>query len=179
MRLAQQYKEEIVPKLKSQFSYANTMAVPRVTKVTLNVGIGRHAKDSAYIEGVVDTLRRISGQQPIITKARQSIASFKVREGAPVGVAVTLRGARMYDFLEKLVNVTFPRVRDFRGVSTKSFDGQGNYSVGIKENVAFPEVKSEDIDKMHGLEVNITTTAQTAEEGEALLRQMGFPFQSE
>lgn len=179
MRLVEQYKQDIAPKLQEQFSYANVMAIPRVIKVTLNVGVGRHSKDSAYIEGVVETLRRITGQQPVITKARKSIASFKIREGAPVGVTVTLRGARMYDFLEKLVHVTFPRVRDFRGISTKSFDKTGNYTVGIKEHTAFPEISAEDLDKIHGLEVSITTTAKTAPEGEALLRLMGFPFKSE
>lgn len=179
MRLAEQYKKEIVPKLTEQFGYSNVMAVPRVKKVTINVGVGRHTKDKAYIDGVVDTLRRITGQQPVLTKARKSIASFKLREGSIVGVTVTLRGERMYDFLQKLVHITFPRVRDFRGISAGSFDKTGNYSVGMKDTIAFPEVRAEDIEKVHGLEVAVTTTATTAAEGEALLRLMGFPFKAE
>lgn len=176
MTFQEQYKQDILPKLKEQFGYTNDLAVPRITKVTLNVGVGRHSKDKAYIDNVVETLQRITGQRPVLTKARKSIASFKLREGAIVGVKVTLRGARMHDFLQKLVHITFPRVRDFRGISPHAFDKQGNYTVGIKENLAFPEIRAEDLEKVHGLEACISTTARSKEEGEALLRLMQFPF---
>ena len=153
--------------------------MPRVNRITINVGVGRVNKDKAFMANVINTLTKITGQKPVQTKARQSIATFKVREGAIVGVVVTLRGKRMYDFLDKLVNVSLPRVRDFRGLSPKSLDKQGNYSIGLKENIAFPEIRADEIEKIHGLEVCISTTANTKEEGEKLLRLMGLPLKKE
>ena len=179
MKLQEKYKKEIAPEMKKQFNCANILATPRLNKVVLNVGVGKFSKDKAHIETVAETLRKISGQNPIFTKARKSIASFKVREGAVVGVTVTLRGQRMYDFLEKLVNISLPRVRDFRGLSTKIVDQCGNATIGIKENIAFPEITADDIEKIHGLEVCITTTANNKEEGLALLKLIGFPFKKE
>ncbi|PIZ95155.1 MAG: 50S ribosomal protein L5 [Candidatus Magasanikbacteria bacterium CG_4_10_14_0_2_um_filter_37_12] len=174
--LYKQYKDEVVPVLKEKFGYQNVMQVPRIEKVVLNVGYGRHTKDSAYIENVGNTLRVITGQAPVHNKAKKSISNFKVREGSPVGVSVTLRGEKMYDFLQKLVSITFPRVRDFRGIDPNSFDKQGNYAVGFKENVAFPEISVGSLDKVHGLEVIIRTTAIKKEEGLELLKGLGFPF---
>lgn len=175
MRLEEKYKKEVIGQLKEQFGYTNLLAIPRVTKVVLNVGVGRN-NDKARIDAVTNTLAKISGQKPVATKARKSISSFKIREGMIVGVTVTLRGKRMYDFLDKLVSITLPRVRDFRGISPKSFDKQGNYSLGFKESTPFPELKAEDLDQQHGIEVSISTTAQSREEGQALLTLLGFPF---
>lgn len=174
--LATQYKEQVVPALKEQFGYKNVMQVPKIEKVTINVGYGRKHKDKAYIENVEQTLKSISGQQPLHNKATKSISNFKIREGMDIGCSVTLRGDAMYDFLYKLVHVTLPRVRDFRGISRKSFDRQGNYSLGITENIAFPEVTVESIDKIHPLQIVITTSAENREEGSALLEKLGFPF---
>jgi large subunit ribosomal protein L5 len=175
-RLYTQYKNKAVPALKEVFGYNNIMQVPRVEKVVLNVGYGRHTKDKAYIENVEKTLMAITGQKPVSNKAKKSISNFKIRQGMDVGASVTLRGKRMYDFLDKLANVTFPRVRDFRGISPKAFDKQGNYAIGFKENIAFPEINADAIEKIHGLEVVITTTATNREEGLALLKALGFPF---
>lgn len=176
MRLAEIYKQQIIPKLKAEFNYANTLAVPKLDKATVNVGLGRYSKDKQYIADVVDNVTAITGQKPMIIKARKSISSFKVREGDIVGVTVTLRGQKMYDFVEKLINVTLPRVRDFRGIAVKKVDRSGNLSLGFKEQTAFPEIKAEKADNVHGLEVNLTTTAQTHNEGYKLLKLLGFPF---
>lgn len=175
-RLYTQYKETVAPALKEAFGYKNVMQVPRVSKVTINVGYGRHVKDKAYIENVEKTLGAITGQKPVHNKAKKSISNFKIRAGAEVAASVTLRGRRMYDFLDRLVSVTFPRVRDFRGISPKSFDKQGNYTIGLKEHIAFPEMDTDAVEKIHGLEVVITTTAENPKEGHALLKGLGFPF---
>lgn len=174
--LYKKYKEQVVPKLKADLGYKNVMQVPKISKVILNAGIGRFVKESGYIENVENTLQRITGQKPVRTKAKKAISNFKIRENMEIGVMVTLRGPRMWHFLEKLLNVTFPRVRDFRGIPTKAFDRQGNYTIGFKENSAFPEVKQGEIDKMHGLQVIINTTAKNQKEGAALLTEVGFPF---
>lgn len=174
--LRTQYNEQVVPALKEQFGYTNVMEIPKLDKVVINVGYGRKHKDKAYIETVGDTLRKISGQAPVHNKAAKSISNFKIREGVPVGVSVTLRGDRMYDFLYKLIHTALPRVRDFRGISPKSFDKQGNYSLGLKESIAFPEANADSLDKIHPLQIVITTTATNREEGRALLEQLGFPF---
>jgi large subunit ribosomal protein L5 len=179
MRLAELYKKEIVPRLQEKYGYTNVMNVPRITKVTLNVGVGRHSKEKGYIEEVVKNLTAITGQKSMVVKARKSIAAFKVREGDSVGVAVTLRGQKMYDFVEKLVNITFPLVRDFRGINPKFIDRTGNITIGFKEQVAFPEIKLEHVDNTHGLEVSITTTAKNKEEGYELLSLLGLPFQKD
>lgn len=176
MRLKERYKKEIAPALRKQFGYKNDMLVPRLTKVVLNVGFGKHAKDKEMSESVVKTLTKISGQKPVLTKAKKSVSAFKIREGMVIGAMVTLRDKRMYDFVDKLVNITFPRVRDFRGISDKAVDRTGNLTVGFKENVAFPEIHLEDVNNVHGLEVIVASTAKTREEGLALYEQIGFPF---
>ena len=178
MRLYENYKKEIIPKLKAEFGYKSSLAAPRLVRVTVNVGVGRVSKDKAYLDNVEQTLRVITGQAPVFTKARKSIASFKVRAGMIAGVVVTLRGQRMYDFVEKFVRVTLPRVRDFRGLSKEAFDAQGNYAIGLKENLAFPEVHADNADKVHGLEICITTSAKTKAEGTALLQLLGFPLKN-
>lgn len=175
-RLKEQYNKEIVPALKEQLSLANVMSVPKMQKVTVNVGLGKGLKDKAYIETVEKTLTRITGQKPVYTKARKSIASFKIREGMDIGMKVTLRGPRMYDFVEKLVSVTFPRVRDFRGIEEKTVDTAGNFNHGFREHIAFPEVSPDEVDRLHGLQVTITTSATNREEGLALFKALGFPF---
>ena len=177
-RLQKQYREKVVPALQEKFGYKNVNQVPKLEKVTLNVGYGRHAKEASYIENVENTLKAITGQRPIHNKAKKSISNFKIRDGMDVGMSVTLRGSKMYDFVDKMISVTFPRVRDFRGLSRKAFDRQGNYSIGFKEHIAFPEIKSDAIDQIHGLEIIITNTANSKEEGEALLEKLGFPFES-
>lgn len=174
--LATQYKEQVVPALKEQFGYKNIMQVPSVEKVTINVGYGKKHKDKAYIETVEETLRAISGQKPVHNKAVKSISNFKIREGMDIGCSVTLRGEAMYEFLFKLIHTALPRVRDFRGISPKSFDRQGNYSLGIKESIAFPEITADSIDKIHPLQIVVTTSATNREEGRALLEKLGFPF---
>ncbi len=176
MRLKDKYKKEIIPQLKEKFRKKNNLEVPRIEKVVLNVGFGRHSKEKEYVKNVEDTLIRISGQRPVLTKAKKSISSFKIREGMIIGAMVTLRGNRMFDFLEKLINITFPRVRDFRGISTKSVDKSGNLNVGFQEHLSFPEIKSDEVDRVHGLSVCVTTTAKIREEGLELFRLMGFPF---
>ncbi len=176
MKLRELYKKEVKPALKAKFGYANDMAIPRLLKVSVNVGVGRMTKDKGFIDKVVENLERITGQKPVLTKAKKSIAAFKVRQGNLSGVMVTLRGERMYDFLDKLINVSFPRVRDFRGVEDTKLDRLGNLSVGFREQTPFPEVKAEEADNLHGLEVNIATTAKTREEGLELFRGLGFPF---
>ena len=170
------YKEKVIPALKEEGGYKNIMEVPRIDKVVINVGYGRHAKDKSYIESVERTLELIAGQKPLRNKAKKSISNFKIREGMDIGSSVTLRGSKMYDFLYKLINLTFPRVRDFRGLNPKSFDGRGNYTIGFKENLAFPEISGDAADKSHGLEVTVATTAKSNEQGYALLEKLGFPF---
>jgi len=174
--LLKKYQTEVIPELEKVFGYKNALAVPKVTAVTINVGLGSNLKDAKYLETVVSTLTRISGQKPMQTKARKSIAGFKIREGMVVGVMVTLRGARMYDFLYKLLNVGFPRVRDFWGISEKNVDRQGGLSFGFKEHIIFPEIKPEEADRLHGLQVIVTSTAKNAKEGTELYRLLGFPF---
>ncbi len=179
MRLRELYKKEIAPKLATEFGYKSVLAVPKLLKVTINVGVGRMTKDKAFIESVVKDLEVISGQKPMMTKAKKSISAFKVRQGEIVGVAVTLRGEKMYDFVEKLVHITFPRVRDFRGLDTKCLDKTGNMCVGFKDHTAFAEIKLENVDKVHGLEISLNTNAKTREEGLALWRALGIPFKKD
>lgn len=174
--LYQRYKKEVVPALKKELNLKNAMQVPKVTKVVINAGIGRFVKESGYIENVEKTLSRITGQKPVRTKAKKAISNFKIRQGQEIGVVVTLHGKRMYEFLEKLINVSFARIRDFRGISDKAFDRQGNYTLGLKENTAFPEIKTGEIEKMHGLQIIINTTAADRTAGKALLTHLGFPF---
>ena len=175
-RLQQRYQDEIKGALLEQFGYANVMQVPGVVKVVVNMGVGDAAKDSKLIEGAVRDLTAITGQKPVVTKARKSIAQFKLREGMPIGAKVTLRRERMYEFLDRLINIALPRVRDFRGLNPKSFDGRGNYAFGIKEQIIFPEINYDRIDKVRGMDIIVTTTAKTDEEARELLRLFGFPF---
>lgn len=178
-RLKEQYRSEMVPKIKEKFAYQNTMQVPKIDKVIVNMGVGEAIQNPKSLDGAVSDLRTITGQKPVITKAKASIAGFKLREGMSIGCKVTLRGERMYEFLDKLINVALPRVRDFRGVSPKAFDGRGNYSLGIKEQLIFPEIEYDKIDKIRGLEVVIVTTAKTDEEARELLKLMGMPFREQ
>jgi large subunit ribosomal protein L5 len=170
------YESEIIPKLTEQFGYKNIMQVPKLHKIVLNMGLGEAIQNIKVLDSAVQELSLIAGQKPIITRARKSIAAFKLRAGMPIGCKVTLRGLRMYDFFNRLVNIALPRVRDFRGVSPKGFDGRGSYSLGIKEHIIFPEIDYDKIDKIKGLNVTIVTTAQSDEEGIALLQSMGMPF---
>jgi large subunit ribosomal protein L5 len=174
--LANQYREEIRPALKEAFDYDNIMEVPEVEKITVNVGLGDAKEDPKLLDTVVDEIARITGQQPTVTRAKKAIANFKIREGMPVGLKVTLRDKLMYEFLYKLINVTMPRIRDFRGVSANSFDGRGNYSLGIDNHTVFPEIKVDDVDVVHGLQITIVTSAETDEEAFELLSKMGMPF---
>ncbi|CAK0747440.1 50S ribosomal subunit protein L5 [Gammaproteobacteria bacterium] len=177
-RLKTHYRQVVVPQLMEQFGYKSVMQVPRITKITLNMGVGESISDKKVLESAVGDLTRIAGQKPVITKARKSIAAFKVREGWPIGCKVTLRQVRMYEFLDRLVNVAIPRVRDFRGISPRSFDGRGNFSLGVKEQIIFPEIDYDKIDRLRGLDITITTTARSDEEGRALLQAFNFPFRS-
>jgi len=177
--LKEQYNQAVVPALMKQFGFRNKLMVPNLKKVVINVGLGASLKDKEFVDAVKQTLAKISGQRPVETLARQSISNFKIRIGQAVGVMVTLRGGRMWDFVEKLIKVTLPRVRDFRGVPANSFDDHGNYALGMKEYVAFPEVRQDEMDKMHGLEICISTSAKNKEQGKALLRELGFPFKAE
>ena len=170
------YDSEIVAKLQQEFGYKNVMEVPRITKVTLNMGVGEASQDRKAIDGAVADMTRISGQKPVVTLARKSVAGFKIREGWPIGVKVTLRRERMYEFLERLVSVAVPRVRDFRGLNAKSFDGRGNYSMGLREQIVFPEIEFDKVDKLRGLDITVTTTAKTDDEARALLRAFNFPL---
>src|SRR3989338_728357 len=179
MNLKEKYQKEIVPKMVAKFSYKNTMAVPRLVKAVINSGVGRNAKDKAFVESVVSNVERISGQKPIQTKAKQSISAFKTRQGMIIGVAVTLRNKRMFDFVEKLINITLPRVRDFRGLNPKQVDNKGNLTVGLKEHIAFPEIKADEAENIHGLGVCFNTTAKTYNEGLELFKLMGFPFSAD
>jgi large subunit ribosomal protein L5 len=175
-RLREVYIKKVVPALTKEFGYTNPMAVPKIEKISLNVGMGEATQNSKLIDAAVNELTAIAGQRPVITKARKSIAAFKLREGMAIGCAVTLRGERMYEFFDRLVNVALPRVRDFRGVSSKSFDGRGNYTLGLKDQLIFPEIDYNKVDKTKGMNVCITTTAKTDAEGLALLKNLGMPF---
>ncbi|PJA45279.1 50S ribosomal protein L5 [Candidatus Uhrbacteria bacterium CG_4_9_14_3_um_filter_50_9] len=170
------YKSDVVPKLKEEFGLSNINEVPTVKMITLNVGLGPGLKDARFIETAENTLKRITGQQPVKTLARKSVAGFKIREGLVVGMKVTLRGKRMWDFLEKLIKVSLPRVRDFRGLPPKAFDGQGNYSIGLKEHIAFPEIPTDEIELIHGIQVTIATTAENNEQAKSLLTHLGLPL---
>ena len=174
--LYEQYKKEVVPALKKELGLKNVNQVPKIAKVVVNAGIGRFVKEANFIDNVEKNLTRITGQKPIRTKAKKAISNFKIREGQEIGVTVTLRGARMYQFLERLTRIAFPRVRDFHGISDKSFDHKGNYTYGFKEMLPFPEIKMDEIDKIHGLQVIINTTAKDKVQGKALLSHLGFPF---
>ena len=178
-RLKQRYLEEIRPQLIERFGYSTPMQAPRIEKVTVNMGVGDAKQDSNMLEAATDQLATITGQKPNVRRARKSIAQFKVREGMPVGVAVTLRGERSYEFLDRLMSVAIPRIRDFRGLSRRSFDGRGNYSLGVREQLIFPEIDYDSIDHVRGLDITITTTAQSDEEAMALLEQLGMPFTRE
>ena len=177
-RLQEFYKETVVPKLMERFDYGNVMEVPRITKITLNMGVGEAATDKKAMEAAVADMTKVAGQKPIVTKSRKSVASFKIRDGWPIGCKVTLRRERMYEFLDRLVHVAMPRIRDFRGMSRKAFDGRGNYSMGVKEQFMFPEIDFDDVDKVRGMDITFTTTAKTDEEAEALLEAFQFPFRS-
>ena len=175
-RLRAVYKNELAPKLQEELGLKNVMEVPRITKITLNMGVGGASQDKKLIDGAVADMQLISGQKPVVTLARKSIAGFKIRDGWPIGCKVTLRGDMMYEFLDRLVGITIPRIRDFRGFSPKSFDGRGNYSLGIKEQIVFPEIDYDKIDRIRGMDIVITTSARTDDEGRALLRAFQFPF---
>lgn len=176
MGLKERYRREIVPQMMKKFNYKNVMQVPRLEKVVINMGVGEAIQNPKALESAVNDLTLIAGQRPVVTKAHKSIAAFKLRTGMKIGCKVTLRGVRMYDFLEKLVNVVLPRVRDFRGVSPRSFDGRGNYTLGLREQVIFPEIEYDKIDKIRGMDITIVTTAKTDEEARELLRLVGMPF---
>jgi len=177
-RLEKVYKEQIVPKLMEKFGYKNVMQVPRLSKVTLNMGVGEAVGNKKIMENALADMSKIAGQKPVTTKARVSVASFKIRDGWPIGCKVTLRRNHMYEFVDRLVNVALPRVRDFRGVSGRSFDGRGNYNMGIKEQIIFPEIDFDQVDAMRGMDIAITTTARTDEEAKALLEAFSFPFRN-
>src|SRR5688500_2059400 len=177
-RLKQRYREEILPALHQEFGYANVMQVPGLTKIVVNMGVGEAARDSKLIEGAVRDLTLITGQKPQVTKARKSIAQFKLREGMPIGAHVTLRGDRMWEFLDRLLSLALPRIRDFRGLSPRQFDGSGNYTFGLNEQSMFHEIDQDKIDRVRGMDITVVTTAKTDDEGRALLRQLGFPVQA-
>ncbi len=177
-RLQQYYREEVVPRLQAQFGYQNVMQVPRLLKITLNMGVGEAVSDKKVLDNAMNDLTLIGGQKPIVTLARKSIAGFKIREGWPIGCKVTLRRERMYEFFDRLVNIAIPRIRDFRGLSARAFDGRGNYSLGVREQIMFPEIDYDKIDALRGLDIAITTSAATDEEGRALLAAFNFPFRS-
>ena len=177
-RLKEHYKKTVVPALTKEFGYSNVMAVPKLEKISVNIGLGEATQNPKLLDGAVSELGLVTGQRPVITKAKKSIATFKLRQGMPIGCMVTLRQDRMYEFLDRLLNVSLPRVRDFKGVPAKAFDGQGNYSLGIKEQLIFPEINYDKIDKIKGMNITIVTTAKTDEEGRALLRLLGMPFRN-
>ena len=176
--LRQRYEEEVVPALVKEFDYQNPMEVPRLTKITVNIGLGEALTNSKAVDAAVADLTTITGQKPVITKAKRSIAQFKIREGNTIGVKVTLRGQRMWDYLERLTRLALPRIRDFRGVPSRSFDGRGNYSLGLREQLAFPEIDYDKVDRLRGLEMTVVTTAKTDEEGQRLLALLGMPFEN-
>jgi large subunit ribosomal protein L5 len=175
-RLQQVYREKIVPELKKNLSLANTMQVPRILKITVNMGVGEAVADKKVMDAATADLAKITGQKPAVTKAKKSVATFKVRDGQAIGCKVTLRGARMYEFLDRLVNIAIPRIRDFRGISTRSFDGRGNYSLGVKEQIIFPEIQYDQIDQIRGMDITISTSATDDKHGRALLEASNFPF---
>jgi large subunit ribosomal protein L5 len=177
-RLQDYYRDTVVPELKAKFGYASAMQVPRISKITLNMGVGEAVADKKVLEHAVGDLTKIAGQKPVVTKAKKSIATFKVRKDYPVGCMVTLRGKRMYEFFDRLVSIAIPRIRDFRGVSVRAFDGRGNYSLGVREQIIFPEIEYDKIDAIRGLNISITTTAKTDDEARALLAAFRFPFKS-
>ncbi len=177
-RLQQTYQEKVVPQLMSRFSYRNVMEVPRIAKISLNMGLGEAVADKKIIDHAMRDMAQIAGQKPVVTKARNSIAGFKIRDGWPIGCKVTLRRERMYEFLDRLISVALPRVRDFRGVSGRGFDGRGNFSMGVSEQIIFPEIDYDKIDVLRGMDITIATTARTNEEGRALLEGFGFPFRN-
>ena len=177
-RLKDYYKENVVKALTEQFGYKSPMEVPRIEKITLNMGVGEAVADKKVMEHAVEDMVKIAGQKPVVTKAKKSVASFKIRDGYPVGCKVTLRRERMYEFLDRLVTVAIPRIRDFRGISAKSFDGRGNYNIGVKEQIIFPEIEYDKIDALRGMNITITTTAKTDEEAKALLSAFSFPFRN-
>ena len=177
-RLEKFYKEQVVPSLTEKFGYSNPMEVPKITKITINMGVGEAATNKKILENAVADLAKITGQRPITTKSRVSVASFKIRDGWPIGCKVTLRRAKMYEFFDRLVNISLPRVRDFRGVSARSFDGRGNYNMGVKEQIIFPEIDYDQVDALRGMDIAITTTAKTDAEAKALLEAFKFPFRN-
>lgn len=177
-RLKEQYSEKILPAMMEEFGYSNIMQAPRVTKITLNMGLGESVNDKKIVDNATADLVKISGQKPVVTLARKSVANFKIREGWPIGAKVTLRRERMYEFLDRLISVATPRIRDFRGLSPRSFDGRGNYSFGLKEQIVFPEIDYDKLDALRGMDVTITTSANTDDEGRALLRHFGFPMRT-
>ncbi|NID15654.1 50S ribosomal protein L5 [Luteibacter yeojuensis] len=177
-RLESMYKESVMQKLTERFGYQNVMEVPRITKITLNMGVGEAAGNKKILENAVADMTKIAGQKPITTKARVSVASFKIRDGWPIGCKVTLRRAQMWEFLDRLINISLPRTRDFRGVSGRAFDGRGNYNFGIKEQIIFPEIDFDQVDALRGMDISITTTAKTDEEAKALLEAFSFPFRN-
>jgi large subunit ribosomal protein L5 len=177
-RLEKHYKEKVVPKLMEKFSYANVMMVPRITKITLNMGVGEAVGNKKILENALDDMSKIAGQKPVSTLARKSIATFKIRDGWPIGAKVTLRRNKMYEFLDRLINISLPRVRDFRGVSGRAFDGRGNFNFGIKEQIIFPEINFDQVDALRGMDIAITTNARTDAEAKALLEAFSFPFRN-
>src|SRR5579875_32305 len=177
-RLEKIYRDEVMPKLMQRFGYKNPMQVPRITKITLNMGVGEAVSNKKVLENAAADMAKIAGQKPVITKARVSVASFKIRDGWPIGCKVTLRRARMYEFLDRLINISLPRVRDFRGVSGRAFDGRGNYNMGVKEQIIFPEIDFDQVDAIRGMDISISTTARTDEEAKALLEAFHFPFRN-
>ena len=177
-RLQQVYKDDVAPALKQQFGYKSVMEVPRITKITLNMGVGEAVGDKKILEHAIGDMTKIAGQKPVSTKARKSIAGFKIRDGYPIGCMVTLRGPRMFEFFDRLITIALPRVRDFRGIASKGFDGRGNYNLGVKEQIIFPEIEYDKIDALRGMNISITTTAKTDEEARALLAAFKFPFKN-
>ena len=177
-RLQAHYREKIVPELTAKFGYKSVMEVPRLTKITLNMGLSEAVADKKIIEHAVGDMTKIAGQKPVVTKARKAIAGFKIREGYPIGCMVTLRGSRMYEFLDRFITIALPRVRDFRGIAAKGFDGRGNYNLGVKEQIIFPEIEYDKIDALRGMNISITTTAKTDDEAKALLTAFRFPFRN-
>ena len=175
-RLKTRYNEELKAQLLEQLGVKNVMEIPRITKITINMGVGAASADKKLLDGALSDMQAIAGQKPVLTLARKSIAGFKIRDGWPIGCKVTLRGERMYEFLDRLISIAIPRIRDFRGFSSKSFDGRGNYSMGLKEQIMFPEIDFDKIDQIRGMDITITTTARTDDEGRALMRAFGFPF---
>jgi large subunit ribosomal protein L5 len=175
-RLKQKYREEIRPRLKQDLGLANEMQVPKITKITVNMGVGEAVADRKVMDAAVSDMQRITGQKPLVCRSKKAIASFKLREGLPVGCKVTLRGTRMYEFLDRLISIAMPRIRDFRGVSPRAFDGRGNYSLGVREQIIFPEIQYDQIDQIRGMDITITTTARDNQQGRALLEAFNFPF---